>query len=101
MFVDYYKIAQVHPESEPVVIVKMRKIFASLYHPDKAPESEKPFCHELIEDLEYILVKLKLLEIEHILYYAGITKGDKKDSINKFRRSCEIMKKLKKTRSVT
>ena len=49
MFVDYYKLIQVHPESETAIIKKMRKFFAMLYHPDIVSDAEKSSSTELMQ----------------------------------------------------
>ena len=81
MFVDYYKIARVHPESEPIVIAKMRKIFASLYHPDKAPESEKASLTSKLQEINAAIdflmdpVKREAYDATHP-YFAGSTEEE-------------------------
>lgn len=49
MFVDYYKLIQVHPECEGGMIKRMRKVWAMKYHPDVVNESEKGRSTELMQ----------------------------------------------------
>jgi curved DNA-binding protein CbpA len=55
MFIDYYKIIQVHPECDREILNRMRKHYALLYHPDRAPADKKSEFTKTLQMINSIL----------------------------------------------